>query len=52
MSTITEYYKQAELAFAAYSNLTANITGSAYTDALEANGDGLSPTQASSFASR
>ena len=50
MSTITESYKQAELALAAYSNLTPGISGQPYIDALEANGNGMTATQASAFA--
>ncbi|MHB1214457.1 MAG: hypothetical protein ACYCY9_05660 [Thiobacillus sp.] len=50
MSTIIESYKQAELALAAYSNLTPGISGKPYTDALEANGNGMASAQASAFA--
>jgi hypothetical protein len=52
MSTITESYIQAELALAAYSNLTQGISGTPYINALEANGNGMSATQAADFASK
>ncbi len=34
MSIITEYYKEAELALAAYANLTPDIVDDLYIDAL------------------
>ena len=49
MSTITESFKQAELALAAYSNVTPGISGTPYTKALEADGAGMSPAQAEHF---
>lgn len=51
MSEIIESYKQAELALAAYANLTPDMSGIPYTDALEANGDRMSAAQAIHFAS-
>lgn len=51
MSTITEFYKQSELAFAAYSTLYSGISGGAYTDALKAN-NGMTLTQATTFAAK
>ncbi len=50
MSTIIEYFEQAELAFGAYSTLHTEITGGAYTDALEDVGKGMSSSQATTFA--
>ncbi|MHB9119270.1 MAG: hypothetical protein ACYC2R_13510, partial [Burkholderiales bacterium] len=52
MNTITEYYKQAELALAAYSNLVPSMTKDAYITALKDSGKGMSPLQASDFASK
>ncbi|MBZ0093462.1 MAG: hypothetical protein K8F27_14730, partial [Sulfuricellaceae bacterium] len=52
MSTISEIYTEAELALAAYANLTAGISGKSYTDALEDGGKGMSPLQAADFASK
>ncbi|MBU1567844.1 MAG: lipase family protein [Proteobacteria bacterium] len=52
MSMIVEYYKQSELAFAAYSNLTAGMSGKDYTDALQDGNKGLSVTQATEFAKK
>jgi pimeloyl-ACP methyl ester carboxylesterase len=51
MSMITESYKQAELALAAYSALTTGISGNDYTDALKDGGKGMASDQASAFAS-
>ena len=50
MSAIIEYFEQAELAFAAYSTLHTDITGGAFTDALEDVGKGMSSSQATTFA--
>jgi len=55
MNGILDYYDQAMLALAAYSNLVAGMSGmedEGYKAALQAGGSGLSPTQASSFASK
>lgn len=43
MSTIIDYYAQAELSLAAYSTLYAGISGDAYRSALVSNGQGMSP---------
>ena len=51
MSTITESFKQAELALAAYSTLVPGISGKPYTDTLE-NDAGMSALQAAAFASK
>lgn len=50
MSIVTEFFKQGELALAAYSRLATGISGKPYTDALE--DVGMTPTQAASFASK
>jgi len=52
MSTITEYYNQAELALAAYSNLVPGMTKDAYITALKDDGNGMSTVQAADFASK
>jgi Ca2+-binding RTX toxin-like protein len=52
MSTIADYLSQAELALAAYSQLTPNISGTQYLSALRDSGRGLAFDQASTFASR
>lgn len=52
MNTITEYYKQAELALAAYSTLYSGISGDAYTKALKDDGKAMSSAQASAFAAK
>jgi hypothetical protein len=52
MNTITEYYNQAELAFAAYSDLVRGMTKDAYITALKDNGNGMSAVQAADFASK
>ena len=52
MSSLTIYQQNAELALAAYAeNLFTEISQSAYRDALEAGGTGMSQTQADRFAS-
>ncbi|AGF79746.1 hypothetical protein UWK_03219 [Desulfocapsa sulfexigens DSM 10523] len=51
MSTISEYYLQAELALASYSNLSPGMSGKDYTDALQNNGNGMTLTQAQDFSS-
>ena len=48
MSTLTEYYKEAELALAAYANLTFGMITDVYKKALE--DAGLSAAQAAHFA--
>jgi len=50
MSAITRYFEEAELALSSYSGLTSGMSTDDYVDALQKNGDGLSPTQATSFA--
>jgi hypothetical protein len=45
MSTIFDYYTQAELSLAAYSTLYAGISGNAYRTALESDGKSMSPKQ-------
>lgn len=50
MSTIVEYYKQAELALASYAILEAGILDSASVNALKIAG--MSEAQASDFASK
>ncbi|MDP1735625.1 MAG: hypothetical protein Q8L44_14795, partial [Sulfuritalea sp.] len=52
MSTIHEMHVQAELALAAYANLTFGISGQNYIAALQQQGEGMSPTQAAAFAER
>ncbi|MCB0065833.1 MAG: hypothetical protein KDD77_01710, partial [Caldilineaceae bacterium] len=51
MSMIADYFKQAELALAAYANLFSGIAGDEFRIALEDGGKGMSPTQAAFFAS-
>ncbi|SEA82077.1 Ca2+-binding protein, RTX toxin-related [Desulfuromusa kysingii] len=51
MNTITEYYRQSELALASYSTLYYGISDDAYLDALKRGVDGMSQTQAETFAS-
>ena len=50
MSTISNYYKYSELAFAAYSNLAPGMLLQDYIDALMNNNRGMSQTQAEDFA--
>jgi hypothetical protein len=50
-STVT-YFEQAELALAAYSNLTQGMTDAAYKLALIGDGNGMSSAQASAFAAK
>ena len=52
MSAISEYYLQAELSLAAYSNLFTGITGQQYENALKDGGNGMSAAQAADFASK
>jgi hypothetical protein len=52
MNNVIAYFEQAELAFAAYSNLTPSMTEAAYRLALVDDGNGMSPAQAASFASK
>jgi len=52
MSTLNDYFQQAEFALAAYSNLYSGITGNAYTDALQDQGNGMSAAQAVEFAKK
>lgn len=49
MNSITEYFNQSELAFAAYANL---IPGVDPVPALQDTSVGMSPTQARDFASK
>ena len=51
MSTISDYYKEAELALAAYANLFPGMSAKDYTDALIDDGKGMSAAQAERFAS-
>lgn len=51
MTTITEYLTKAELALAAYANLSPGISDNNYTDALQDGGHGMSSGQAKRFAS-
>jgi hypothetical protein len=51
MSTINDYFQQAQLSLAAYAlDLTAGMTGKPYTDALQ--GAGMTKTQAIAFANQ
>lgn len=50
-STVT-YFEQAELALAAYSNLTSGMTDAAYKLALIDDGKGMTSAQASAFAAK
>lgn len=49
MNTLYEMHQQAELAFAAYSTLSASIAGDDFIEALENGGDGMSRTQGIGF---
>ena len=51
MNTATSYFEQAQLAFAAYFTLAPGMTREDYELALRDGGDGMSPTQATTFAS-
>ena len=51
MSTIIDYNKFAELAFASYSDLSSGMSNDMYVEALQRGDDGLSYTQATNFAS-
>ena len=51
MTTIHEMHVQAELALAAYADLTSGISGQNYITALQQQGEGMSPAQAEQFAS-
>lgn len=51
MSTITEYYRQAELALASYSTLYYGISDDTYIDALKRGSKGMTQVQAQTFAS-
>jgi hypothetical protein len=50
MSNTTQYFQQAELALAAYSNLTTSMSLVAYVTALQQGGEGMSTAQAQKFA--
>ncbi len=50
MSTISNYYKYAEFAFASYSNMIKGMIRPDYIDALIDGGDGMSQKQAETFA--
>jgi hypothetical protein len=50
MSNTTQYFQQAELALAAYSNLTTGMSLVAYVTALQQGGKGMSTAQAQKFA--
>ncbi len=50
MTAIGDFAKQADLALAAYANVTSGISGKAYTDALQAVG--MSSAQATEFSQR
>ena len=52
MNNLVAYFEQAELAFAAYFNLTPGMTEAAYRLALVGDGNGMSPLQAATFASK
>lgn len=52
MSAVSEYYLQAELSLAAYSNLFNGITGQQYENALKDAGKGMSAAQATDFATK
>ena len=52
MNNLVAYFEQAELAFAAYFNLTPGMTEAAYRLALVGDGNGMSPLQAAAFASK
>ena len=50
MSTISNYYKYAEFAFASYFNMIKGMVRQDYIDALIDGGDGMSQKQAETFA--
>jgi hypothetical protein len=50
LSTISDYYKYSELAFASYSSLTSGMSLQDYIQALQNAGKGLSLIQAENFA--
>ncbi|SDE53545.1 hypothetical protein [Desulfuromonas thiophila] len=50
MSTISNYYKYSELAFASYSNLSSGMLRKDYIDALKRGFKGMSQKQAEDFA--
>ena len=50
MTMITEYYNNSELAMAAYADLSADMSYTAYVRALKRDGDGMSQSQAEQFA--
>jgi len=52
MNNVASYFEQAELAFAAYFNLSPDMAIDDFELALRDDGDGMSPTQAAAFASR
>lgn len=52
MNNVASYFEQAELAFAAYFNLSPGMAIDDYELALRDDGDGMTPTQAAAFASR
>lgn len=52
MNSLYEYFRQAELAFAAYASLFADIAGDGFVEALENDGDGMSRTQGLTFVSK
>jgi len=49
MSTISNYYKYAEFAFASYSNMIKGMIRPDYIDVLKRGGDGMSQKQADIF---
>ncbi|SEA84724.1 hypothetical protein SAMN05660420_03395 [Desulfuromusa kysingii] len=51
MSTISDYYKYAELSWASYVDLSSGMAPQDYIDALMHEDDGMSLTQAQTFAS-
>lgn len=52
MSTITDFHVQADLALAAYANLTSGISSTAYTNALTDDAAGMTLAQATVFAAK
>lgn len=52
MSNVMQYFQQAELALAAYSDLNGQMTLEAYKVALQQDGNGMTLTQAENFASQ
>ena len=50
MTFTNETYKQAELAMAAYADLTAGIEDEGFVTALQQRGEGMSRRQATNFA--